>query len=98
MPERLTMPIQTLYAELVDRCSIAAFDADFPPNGSFYKMSVKGRDYWYFKESPDGNGRRGQRYVGPDSPEMQERVAQHGKVKSAYKERRQMIAALRRSG
>jgi hypothetical protein len=98
MVERLTMPIQTLYAELVDRCSIAAFDADFPPNGNFYKVGVKGRNYWYFKASPDSTGRRAQKYVGPDGPEMQQRVARHGKTKSAYKERRQLIAALRRSG
>jgi hypothetical protein len=32
--DRPPLPIQTLYAELVDRCSLAAFDAVFPPNGS----------------------------------------------------------------
>jgi len=92
------MPIQTLYAELIDRCSVAAFDADFPPNGGFYKSTVKGRDYWYFRASPDSSGHRKQKYVGPDGPEVRERVAKHGKAKSAYKERRQLIAALRRSG
>lgn len=98
MVERLTMPIQTLYAELIDRCEIAAFDADFPPNGGFYKTSIKGRDYWYFRESPDSSGHRRQKYAGPDGPDIRERIAKHGKTKSAYKERRQLIAALRRSG
>jgi hypothetical protein len=37
MVERLTMPIQTLCAELIDRCEIAAFDADFPPNTNGFK-------------------------------------------------------------
>jgi hypothetical protein len=40
----------------------------------------------------------GPKYVGPDSPELTARIAAHGKLKSAYPERRQIIAALRRAG
>jgi hypothetical protein len=97
--KRLPLPIQTIYAELVDRCAVAAFDADFPPNGSFVRVPVRGRVYWYFQAGArDETGRQPRKYAGPDSPELAARIAQHGKVKSAYNERRQLIAALRRAG
>jgi hypothetical protein len=96
---RIPLPIQTVYADLVDRCSIATFEADFPVAGSFKKVPVKGRDYWYFQPSAaDDTGKRQQKYVGPDSEDIRARIEQHGKVKDAYRERREMVRALRRSG
>jgi hypothetical protein len=65
--DRLPLPIQTLYAELVDRCSLAAFDAAFSPNGSFVRVPVRGRDYWYFQEgrrNPE-SGRQAPNMSGP---------------------------------
>lgn len=90
---------QTLYAELIDRCSAAAFEAEFPLNGSFIKVTVKARDYWYFQEGrrgPSGHQRR--KYVGPDTPEIRARIEEHGRAKDDYRERRHIIATLRRSG
>jgi hypothetical protein len=99
MARRLPLPIQTIYADLVDRCTIAAFDTDYPSNGSFVQVPVKGRVYWYFQQgSKDESGRQPRKYVGPDIPELAERIKKHGTIKSAYRERRQLIAALRQSG
>lgn len=99
MTDRLPLPLQTVYADLVDRCATDAFDQDFPNGGSFVRRRVKERDYWYFVRSEAGpDGRRPQKYVGPDSPELRERMARHGQAKAAWRERRQLVAALRRSG
>jgi hypothetical protein len=90
---------QTLYAELVDRCATAAFDAEFPANGSFVRVTVRDRHYWYFQSGArDVSGRQPRKYVGPDTAEMQERIRAHGHTKDDYRERRRLVAMLRRSG
>jgi hypothetical protein len=94
-----SMSTQTLYAELVDRCASAAFEKDFPPNGSFVPVTIKGRRYWYFQEGArDASGRQPRKYVGPDTPELQDRIKHHGRQKDDYRERRHIIAQLRRTG
>jgi hypothetical protein len=94
-----SMTTQTLYAELVDRCALAAFEHDFPPNGSFVSVTVKGREYWYFQEGArDASGKQPRKYVGPDTPELRDRIKNHGREKDDYRERRHIIAALRRAG
>jgi hypothetical protein len=92
----LPLALQTLYAELVERCSMARFTDDFPPSGSFLKRTVAGRDYWYF-QAATSDGRR-QRYVGPDSPELRQRIVRHREAKDDRRERRQMVVALQRVG
>jgi hypothetical protein len=95
----LPLAIHTLYAELVDRCQDAQFATDFPPQGSFRKRGVKGKAYWYYQEgarSPE-TGTQRQMYVGPETPEVLQRIAEHGRLKTAYKERRSLIAALKRA-
>jgi hypothetical protein len=67
--------LQTVYAELLDRTRAAAFAEAFPADGVFTRKVVRGRRYWYF-QSPSANGRR-QRYVGPETPDLLERVAAH---------------------
>jgi len=90
---------QTLYAELLDRCSAAAFDSEFPPNGSFVKVEIKSRKYWYFQQgSRDASGRQPRKYVGPNTPEIRSKVENHGHAKGDFRERRHLISILRRSG
>lgn len=99
MPDRLPLALQTVYADLVDRCAADAFDANFPHGARFARRQVKDHHYWYFVANRAGpDGRRAQKYVGPDSPELQERIARHGQAKAAWRERRQMVNALRHSG
>src|SRR6185503_3250490 len=90
---------QTLYAELVDRCAAAAFEEEFPHNGSFVRVKVKDRGYWYFQEGArDASGKQPRKYVGPDTDDVRERIAGHGQAKDDYRERRHLISMLRRSG
>jgi hypothetical protein len=99
MAETISLTTQTMYAELVDRCAAAAFETEFPLNGSFVRVTVKGRGYWYFQEGArDASGRQHRKYVGPDTPETLARIEHHGKAKHDYRERRHLIAMLRRYG
>ena len=70
MADTVSLMTQTAYAELVDRCTTAAFHTEFPPSGSFVRVTVKGRDYWYFQQGArDASGSQPRKYVGADTPE-----------------------------
>ena len=47
--ERLSLAHQTLYAELQQQVLDAAFDEQFPENGTFVTRIRKGRNYWYYE-------------------------------------------------
>lgn len=99
MASAVSLTTQTLYAELVDRCSIAAFEAEYPLNGSFVRVRVKDRHYWYFQHGArDASGKQPRKYVGPDNDEIRRRMADHGRAKNDYQERRHLISLIRRSG
>jgi hypothetical protein len=99
MADPVSLTIQTAYAELVDRCTAAAFQTEFPPSGSFVRVAVKGRDYWYFQQGArDASGSQPRKYVGPDTPEARKRIEEHKQVKDDYRERRHLISTLRRAG
>lgn len=99
MAETASLMTQTAYAELLDRCTAAAFHTEFPPSGSFVRVTVKERDYWYFQQGArDASGRQPRKYVGPDSPDLRGRIQEHKQAKDDYRERRHLIATLRRAG
>jgi hypothetical protein len=99
MATSVSLTTQTLYAELVDRCAVAAFEAEFPLNGSFVRVRVKDREYWYFQQGArDASGKQPRKYVGPDNDEIRQRMANHGRAKDDYQERKRLISLLRRSG
>jgi hypothetical protein len=87
--------IQTTYAELMERCAANAFSDAFPEEGAFTSKVVNERRYWYFQTSTS-DGRR-QRYVGPESPELLERIAHHKQARSDERERRSLVSTLIRS-
>lgn len=91
----VSLSLQTLYAELLDRVTAAAFDSAFPEAGTFISKSVRGRRYWYFQTSAEGT--KAQRYVGPESPELLERIATHRVARDQDRDRRKLIATLARS-
>lgn len=94
----LGLSIQTLYADLRQRSLDAAFDRDFPENGSFSKQIKKGKAYFYYS-GYDQQGRKYNKYVGPaDDPEVAERVARFGQIKSGFRERRTAVRALITAG
>jgi hypothetical protein len=99
MADAVSLMTQTAYAELVERCTTAAFQTEFPPSGSFVRVTVKERDYWYFQQGArDASGSQPRKYVGPDTPEIRKRIEEHKQAKDDYRERRHLIAILRRAG
>lgn len=87
--------LQTTYAELVERCAQAAFGDSFSTDGVFTPKTVRGRRYWYF-QLPTKAG-RGQKYVGPETPELLERIAHRQKTLDDERERRSLVSTLVRS-
>src|SRR3546814_19779362 len=90
--------IQSMYADLVERCHDAAFDAEFDRAGNFVKRSEKGKLYWYY-EPPMTDGSRPRKYVGPDSdPAVASRVEGFGRLKTGFRARQRLVRALRAAG
>src|SRR5271168_52508 len=90
-----SLVVQTTYAELLERCAAAAFGESFPDDGTFTSKTIKGRRYWYFQTaSAEG---RSQQYVGPESPVLLERIAQHKQARDHERERRALVSTLVRS-
>jgi hypothetical protein len=94
MLRELSIPLQTIYAELLERCATAEMAEAFAEPGSFVSKEVRGRRYWYFQRIAD----RSQAYVGPESKELLERIAAWRQDRSAVRERRELVTALRRAG
>jgi hypothetical protein len=86
---------QTTYAELLERCAVAAFSEAFPEDGTFVAKTVKERRYWYFQER-SGEVRK-QRYVGPETPELLEQITHHQQARDDERERRTLVSTLVRS-
>jgi hypothetical protein len=86
---------QTTYAELLERCAGAAFTDAFAEEGAFTPKTVKGRRYWYFQAGTGDS--RTQRYVGPETPELLERIAHHREARDDERERRTLVSTLVRS-
>jgi hypothetical protein len=90
-----TLVVQTTYAELLERCASASFNAAFSADGAFTSKTVKGRRYWYFQlSSAEG---RNQQYVGPETPELLERINHHRETRDDERERRALVSTLVRS-
>ncbi len=89
----IDLPFRTLFAELSQRSLDDAFIADFPPEGRFVTVPVKGRAYWYFDLTEDGKATR--RYVGPQAdPQITARVNDFKALKSDFKARRKLVSTL----
>ena len=87
--------MQTTYAELLERCATAAFDAFYPEDGVFTSKMVKQRRYWYFQSSAEQG--RTQKYVGPETPELLALIARHKQARNDERERRALVSTLVRS-
>lgn len=95
-PKPLTLAFQTTYAELLEQCSLDAFNESFPEAGTFVPKEVRGKRYWYF-QLPASDGQR-QRYVGPETPELLEHIGQHRQARADERTRRSLVSTLIRSG
>jgi len=90
-----SLVMQTTYAELVQRCAATAFHDDFPEDGAFISKVIKGKRYWYFQQ-PSSDGRT-QKYVGPGTPELLERISNHKQARDDERERRALVSTLVRT-
>ncbi len=90
-----SLVLQTTYAELLERSARAAFEGSFVDEGTFMAKTVRGRRYWYF-QLPTSAG-RGQKYVGPETPELLQRIEQHKAALDDERERRALVSTLVRS-
>ena len=96
MTADLPLLLQTAYAELLDRTASSAFDEAFADDGQFIAKTLRGRRYWYFQEA-SAEGRR-QRYVGPETPDLLDRIARHKADKTHGRQRETLVSTLVRSG
>lgn len=87
--------LQTIYAELLERCATAAFDASIAAGGGFIRKTISGRHYWYIQSSTKGE--RTQRYVGPETPQLLKQIEHHKTTRDDERERRSLVSALARS-
>lgn len=95
MAQSIPLAMQTAYADLVDRSASAAFSGAFSGQGDFVAKTVNGRKYWYFQSStPDG---RTQKYVGPETPDLLEKISQHKEIRNDERDRAQIVSMLVRS-
>ena len=96
--QEIDLQFRTMFAELVQRSLDDRFLKDFLPDGSFVRVPVKGRDYWYYTSAMQ-DGKRSRRYVGPASdPAITQRVEEFSRLKSSTKNRRLLVSALNRIG
>ena len=92
----LSLIAQTTYAELLDLSHLLVFHAAFAEAGTFSAKNVKGRRYWYFQPArrSAGTATISQRYVGPETDELLQRIAQHRQAKREQNAQRDMVRAL----
>lgn len=95
VPRPLSLSFQTTYAELLEQCSLDAFNEAFPEAGTFVAKEVGGKRYWYF-QLPASEGQK-QRYAGPETPELLEHIEQHRQARTAERSRRSLISTLVRT-
>ena len=110
MPRLLGLAEHTLFAELLDRSLDAAFDEQFPENGSFVERHRTNRDgvsrsYWYYQgyrigpAAIGGEPKRYSLYVGPaDDPAIADRVRRFAQIKEARHDRGRLVDALAGAG
>lgn len=95
MLTRIPLAMHTAYADLVDRCAVAAFESAFASEGNFVAKTVRARKYWYFQEkTPEG---RRQKYVGPETEELLEQIARHKNALDDVRDRQALVSMLVRS-
>lgn len=95
MSTRIPLAMHTAYADLTDRCAMAAFESAFGGEGNFVAKTVRGRKYWYFQEkTPEG---RQQKYVGPETEELLEQIARHRSALDDIRDRQSLVSMLVRS-
>jgi hypothetical protein len=86
-----------MFAELLQRTLDAEFDGLYDERGIFKRRKKKGRFYWHYIR--DIGGRKREEYVGPVTDKsITDRVGRFVTLKSDFRERQEMVRALRATG
>ena len=93
MTADIPLSLRTAYAELLERCAAADFDEAFEEEGIFTPKTIRNRRYWYFQEAAT----RRQRYVGPETEELLDRISRHKRLRDDKREREALVSTLIRS-
>jgi hypothetical protein len=94
---KIDMMYTTMLAELGQRSLDESFATEFPLNGRFVSVPVKGRRYWYF-DLPRPNGVK-RSYVGTaNDVEVSKMIEDFSAIKENLKNRRRLVATLTREG
>lgn len=96
----LPFHLQTAVSDLIDRAHLDAREPAFPTRGSFQKMRRRGRSYWYHVAHDAASpSRKKATYVGRVGDATVDAVVAREAVRLAgHKERRGVVAALKRAG
>jgi hypothetical protein len=102
--KQLSLAEQNLFSDLVQRCLMADMEELYPANGSFTQLKRSGRSYWYYQGyalDPHRQrvGKRYSKYIGlVCDPHVDALVAEFGRHKADYNERRSLVSLLRGAG
>jgi hypothetical protein len=98
--QRYGAQLQAAYSELVEQLTQAEIEQLAQHEGSFGRKVVKGIKYWYFRRRV--GDKYDERYLGPETPELLERIktlkVKTGQAKEAAQARRGLIRQLRAGG
>lgn len=99
MLDTISLPIQTMFAEVEQRSLDAEFDESYPENGSFSKRERNGQEYWYYNGYDRQTGAKYVKYVGPaHEAAIAQRVERFHQIKANFRDRRRMVNALKAAG
>lgn len=97
MTKKISLAIQTLFAELEQKASDAVFMDAFEKNGSFKRKKRKNRYYWYFQVRAGDSVQ--EVYAGPvNDKHVTDKVNRFNSMKEDFSERREIVKALLAAG
>ena len=100
MSRRYPISIQSTYADLLERTKIASLETNTELKGSYVSKNVSGRTYWYFQHYL--NGKKRQKYIGPESEELLQTIEKakvaKAKAEPSRDDRKRMVNALVQAG
>lgn len=95
--KKISLAVQTLFAELEQRASDADFLEYFEKKGSFIKRKRANRYYWYFQYRSGDQVE--QIYAGPVTDKhISDKVNRFNQLKDGFNERREIVKALLSAG
>jgi hypothetical protein len=94
--ERIPLATQTTYADLLTKLLDEQIGTVSTKPGNFTFKTIKGRRYWYrqFTEA----GTRKQVYVGPETPELLDRIREHAELAETSRVRRALVRSMTAGG